>query len=206
MNRIDGYEQAEAYTGEWKSLPAGKYVCVIRSAKDAEYRSGKRHLALVLDIAEGEFKGYFERDFEARNKRNGVGTKWSNNAVFRQGYEGNQLPYFKGLITSIEKSNRGYSWEASGWDENTLKGKKIGALFGREQFETPDGQLKWATKVTAIRSIDALEKCEIPADKPLVDNGTRAYNSPAPAGADADMFAAVAEPFYGADDEADLPF
>ncbi len=50
---------------------------------------------------------------------------------FRQGYEGKQLPFFKGMISCIEKSNEGYEWN---WDEKTLKGKKIGVLFGREQY------------------------------------------------------------------------
>ena len=50
------------------------------------------------------------------------------------------------MITCIEESNEGYEWN---WDEKTLKGKKIGVLFGREQYMM-NGQKKWATKARAV--------------------------------------------------------
>lgn len=41
--------------------------------------------------------------------------------LFRQGYEGKQLPFFKGMITCIEESNEGYEWN---WDEKRLRVRK----------------------------------------------------------------------------------
>lgn len=47
--------------------------------------------------------------------------------------KGNGLPFFKGVLTSLEESNPGFRWN---WDESTLVGKKVGGVFGREQFRT----------------------------------------------------------------------
>ena len=108
----------------------------------------------------------------ANAERNGTNAKWNNGGLFRQGYEGKQLPFFKGMISCIEKSNEGYEWN---WDEKTLKGKKIGVLFGREQY-LMNGQKKWATKARAVRSIKGLEMSEIPQDK-LLDGSTSGFDT-----------------------------
>lgn len=163
MNKIPGYDKSPAYTGESQALPAGKYICEIKGAKVVKNSSGSEQLVLQLDIAEGEYKNYYSDLYAADLERSGSKAKWRNGGLFRQGWEGKSLPYFRGLMTCIEKSNDGYTWD---WDEKTLKGKRIGVLFGREQFLL-NGQKRWATKAVAVRSIDGLEKSEIPKDKLL---------------------------------------
>lgn len=164
MNKIPGYDESPAYTGEGQALPAGKYICEIKGAKVVKSSSsGMEQLVLQLDIAEGDYKNYYSDMYSADLERNGTTAKWRNGGLFRQGWEGKSLPYFHGLMTCIEKSNDGYKWD---WDEKTLKGKKIGVLFGREQFLL-NGQKRWATKAVAVRSIEGLEKSEIPKDKLL---------------------------------------
>ena len=56
MNKIQGYDEAQSYTGESRTLPAGKYICEIKGAKEVETKNGKKQLVLQLDIAEGEYK------------------------------------------------------------------------------------------------------------------------------------------------------
>lgn len=163
MNKIPGYDESPAYTGESQALPAGKYICEIKGAKVAKTSGGTEQLILQLDIAEGDYKGYYSSAYAADLERYGTKAKWRNGGLFRQGWEGNSLPYFHGLMTCIEKSNNGYKWN---WEEKTLKGKRIGVLFGREQFLI-NGQKRWATKAVAVRSIEGLEKSEIPEDKLL---------------------------------------
>ena len=36
MNKIQGYDEAQAYTGESRALPAGKYICEIKGAKEVK--------------------------------------------------------------------------------------------------------------------------------------------------------------------------
>ena len=71
---------------------------------------------------------------------------------------------FKRFITSVERSNEGYTWN---WDEASLKGKMFGGVFGREEFLTSDGKLKFATKCRFPRSVESIRKGDftIPEDK-----------------------------------------
>ena len=61
---------------------------------------------------------------------------------------------FKSFITSIEKSNPGYSWEKADWDEKTLIGKKFIGVFGVREFEAPDGRLVNFTECRFVRSTE----------------------------------------------------
>ena len=152
MRKPANYEETQAYTGESRQLPAGLYVCQIVMAIEEE-RNGSRILAVAFDIAEGEYKGFYKQRYDANTDEN---KKWP--AIHRQFVEdrdGSCNPFFKGLITSIEESNPNFKWN---WEESTLKGKKFGAIMGREEFLTNDGQKKMATKVFYIRR--RAEKCE----------------------------------------------
>lgn len=160
MKKPDGWDSAQAYTGESVSLPAGGYICTIVGAVDMFSNSGKPMLVLLLDIAEGEYAGYFRRQFENAKEKTPE-AKW--NCVYRQLVEGKSLPFFKGLITSIEESNGSFKWN---FDEKNLIGKKIGAIFGREQYVANDGNYKWSTKCLNIRSVATIKNgVEPPADK-----------------------------------------
>lgn len=164
MRKPANYEETQAYTGESRQLPAGLYVCQIVMAIEEE-RNGSRILAVAFDIAEGEYKGFYKQRYDANTDEN---KKWP--AIHRQfveDREGSCNPFFKGLITSIEESNPNFKWN---WEESTLKGKKFGAIMGREEFLTNDGQKKMATKVFYIRSIEGLKNAKVPEDKLLPDN------------------------------------
>lgn len=77
------------------------------------------------------------------------------------------------MITCIEKSNPGYTWN---WDEKSLAGKRIGGVFGQEEFIGTDGQVHLATKCVYVRTVDSIRKgVEIPKTKVL-------DNRPEPAG------------------------
>ena len=197
MNKIPGYDESPAFTGESQALPAGKYICVIKGAKDTVSSTGRKQFVLLFDIAEGDYKGYYNNRYQQDAQRNGTNAKWQG--VFRQGYEGKGLPYFHGMMTSIEESNAGYKWD---WNENGLKGKRIGIVFGREQFRAQDGSLKWATKPVAVRSIEGLKNAKVPEDKPLTD-AAPSWGVPSPA----PTFENPQQGFYDIDgSEDDLPF
>ena len=59
MKKIQGYDEAQAYTGESRTLPAGKYICEIKGAKVVKTSTGKEQFVLQLDIAEGEYKDHY---------------------------------------------------------------------------------------------------------------------------------------------------
>ena len=81
MNKIQGYDEAQAYTGESRALPAGKYICEIKGAKEVETKNGKKQLVLQLDIAEGEYKDFYSDQFSKTIKEKGTAAKWNNGVL-----------------------------------------------------------------------------------------------------------------------------
>ncbi|MFA5099484.1 MAG: hypothetical protein WC547_01185 [Candidatus Omnitrophota bacterium] len=169
----EGYDSATAYTGEFETLEPGGYVCVIKQAEDTLTAKGIKMLTISFDIAEGESKGFYERQWES-NASNAA-RKWRG--TYNQITDGKSVPFFKGMITSIEESNNGYKWN---WDEASLKGKLFGGVFGREQYRKNDGSVGMVTKCIAIRSVKTVrDGIEPPADK-LLPPVTDAYGMPPP--------------------------
>jgi len=193
-----GYDEAQAFTGEFASLPAGCYVCAIKQASMTKSNSGRDQIAILFDIAEGEHKNFYDQQFKAA-KSQSSDAKWKG--VYKQIVDGSSLPFFKGLMTSIEKSNPGFQfpWGREG-NEKTLVGKKFGAVMGREEFLTTENEKRMATKVVQTRSIDGLKDAKIPEDKLLGDAATPPA-SPQYGPADKDGFMNIPD---GIDEE--LPF
>ena len=180
IKKPQGYDEAQAYTGESMQLPAGLYICKIRQVSETQSQNERPQIAILFDIAEGEHKDFYQEQFEAAKRMSGDRAKYKG--VHKQIMDGSSLPFFKGLMTSIEKSNPGYQfpWGLEG-NEKTLVGKKFGAVMGREQFETDDHRMAFATKIFQIRSIDGLKDAKIPEDKLLENTASVAVSTPAPA-------------------------
>lgn len=166
ITKPQGYDEAPAYTGEFASLPAGLYVCEILGVKQEEH-NGHSRFVMQFDIAEGDQKGFYQKQYNAEKQMNQA-AKYKG--VHRQNMEEQGLPFFKGLMTSVERSNQGFHfpWGTQG-NEKTLVGKRFGAVMGREEFLTSDNQKRMATKIVQIRSIDGLKDAKIPEDKLLSD-------------------------------------
>ena len=163
MRVIENYENIQESSGEFARPGNGGYILEIVIVTDVPYnaQTGKGdYLRIDYDIAQGDFKGYYTK----QNERFGGG-KWFANVI--KSYKEKALGMFKHFTNCIEESNPGFKWY---WEESTLKGKKFGAIMGREEFLTNDGQKKMATKVFYIRSIEGLKNAKVPEDKLLPDN------------------------------------
>lgn len=168
MEKVQGYDEAQAITGEYERLNAGGYICKIISAKEEKSKSGKRMLVLALDIAEGDKKDFFRNRF---NDNSSPDKKWPAGAIYRQMLEGEKAAGFlKGLMTSLEASNDGFKWD---WDEKKLADLKCGAIFGEEEYEKMDGSVGTTTKVKFIRTVKAIQdgNFKVPELKKLPEKG-----------------------------------
>lgn len=168
MEKIKGYEEAQAITGEYEKLEAGGYICKIISAKEEKSKSGKRMLVIALDIEEGDKKGFFRNRFTENTSPD---KKWPSGAIYRQMLEGDKaVGFLKGLMTSLEASNEGFKWD---WDEKKLKDLKCGAIFGEEEYERMDGSIGTSTKVKFIRTVKAIQdgNFKVPELKKLPEKG-----------------------------------
>lgn len=162
MRKYEGYEQAEAFTGEFETLEPGGYVCKILKVQ-AEEKDYGTLLRIAFDIAEGEHEGYYRRRFDQKKQYDET-AKWPG--MYYQTVIQDDLRYFKGFITSIEASNPGFKWN---WDEKKLAGKLFGGVFAEEEYEKQNGEIGTIVKCRFVRSVDAIRegKFKVPEKKRL---------------------------------------
>lgn len=140
MKEIKNFEEVKENVDSQRPAPGG-YIARIVNVED---EPNKEYLLVSFDIADGEFKNYYRGLYDAFNFWGGT---------FYRSYKEKALSMFKGFITSVEKSNRGYVWN---WDESTLKGKYVGVILQEEEYEAQSGydagQIK--TKLTVSKVVD----------------------------------------------------
>lgn len=166
MKKFEGYEKAKVMTDR-ERLPIGGYIVKILDAEELTYDWG-RVLAISLDIEEGEYKGYYQQDYELQNQED---KKWKG--VYRLNIpkgDGSEMDEwtantFKTAIAAIEDSNNGFHWD---WDEKKLTGKVVGALFRNKEYEF-DGRNGFYTECCAFRPTEIIKngKFKTPKDKLL---------------------------------------
>lgn len=199
IRKPQGYDEAPAFTGESQQLPKGKYICVIKQVAETESSNGNRQFVILYDIAEGEYKGFFQKLFDSDKAQNPSTAKWRG--VFKQNMDGKGTSWLKGVITSIERSNAFvFPWDKER-NEKTLAGKKFGGIFRRRQYEAENGNRPIVTELFRIRSVAGLEEAEVPEDELLPEGSRTVMNASAPV-PDSDGFMSIPE---GADDEG-IPF
>lgn len=145
-------------------LPPGPQVCRIFKVVDIE---DKEYLEIYFDISHGEYKGYFSEQKEQFGLE-----KWPNAGILRRSYKKKALGFFKRFITAVEKSNPNYLFN---FNEQTLVNKFVVVVFGIEEWENQDGEVKDTIKPQDCRSIQAFKegKIPIPKKKTLSGNDTR---------------------------------
>ena len=166
MKKPEGYDEARAF-GEFETLPAGGYKCLIKKVVCEKTQAGKEYLKIGFDIAEGEYKDFYQKKFANDTRQE---PKWSGVwTVFTEGYNpGTTNPKFKGLITSVEASNDGFKFN---FNEQELVNKKVGLVFREEEFEGVNGQIHTAVKPFFAVSYDKAEESKIPNKKKLPEKG-----------------------------------
>lgn len=134
MQAFKDYDQAKENakkTGGGAKLPKGAYVCQILGVKLNEAKDGKSgFLQVQFDIAEGEYKGFFKKQYEENTnedkKYKGKTTIYlpKDDGTEQDGWT---KTAFARWTDSLEASNNGYVWD---WNESKWKDKKIGIVFG----------------------------------------------------------------------------
>lgn len=142
MKAFNGLEIKKSVSTN-KPLPAGGYVAKIINAKVEEYSWGEV-LVISFDIAKGEYKDFFSKQFSENTRED---KKWKGNFRLTIPQENNQYfdsqkRTFGNAIWAIEESNPGYHWD---WDEAALKGKMVGVLFRNFEWEM-NGDSGWSTE------------------------------------------------------------
>lgn len=157
--------------GDFRSLPGGGYVVGIKKAKMSTNSNGLPMVEVMIDIAEGDFKGYFGDLYRSRMEKD-VEAKYPYNGILHitaVDENGNTKKNFKSFCTSVEKSN---NIELPRHDEAFLKalvGKYVGVLYQREEYEGNDGKTRWSAKPKWFRDVETIRSGRYtkPEDVPL---------------------------------------
>ena len=128
--------------------------------------SGKTSLKVYVDTASDDKQPeYFKKQYENDTR---IDRKYPNGAIkyVPIGEEENQIKMLKSFLTCVENSNTNYTYD---WNKEVdqLKGKKIGIVFGMEEYENQAGELKTVNKLREFRSIDKIDNIKIPKVKLL---------------------------------------
>ena len=186
IKKFAGYDDIQIFEGG-ASIEPGGYELQIIGAKVEQYTSRATGatgeiMKVAFDIINNEqYAGFYSTRFKAA-KAADPNAKWGGVFdVFIPKDDGSEndaktKQSFKRSITSVEKSNEGYAWD---WNELSLKGKMFGGVFGREEFETKEGERKFATKCRFSRSIESIRtgNFKIPDDKLLKSKNDVPYTA-----------------------------
>ncbi|MGL6216835.1 MAG: hypothetical protein ACRC36_02305 [Lacrimispora sphenoides] len=177
MRQLNGYAQAQAYSDTGR-LQVGGYVLKILDVKYQANDWGDV-IQLSFDIFEGEQKDFFSNNYKAQTSED---KKWKGTYRIRvpkdDGSEQDEwtMRRFKTVITNFEESNSGYHWN---WDEQTLKGKVIGALFNNKEYEL-EGRRGFFTNCHSLLPAEKIRsgKFEVPGDTLLKKGNGQAQSGP----------------------------
>lgn len=141
----------------FKTLPKGAYVITIKDAREDKNKSGTgTHLTIAFDIAEGEYKDFYSKQFQDNSNED---KKWPHDAIYRLNVPQDSSPTWawsnwNSFFGDLEDSNNGFVFTG---DLKTLKGKQIGGKFHIEQSEYNGTvynhtRLRWTCIADDVRS------------------------------------------------------
>ena len=140
----------------FEKIEAGGYICGIYAVEDVP---DKEYLKISYDIVEGEHKGFYSK----LKKDKG----WELPS-FVKSYKETALPFFKGMITAFEKSNKGFKFAD---DEKALVGKKVGLVIFEKERINKNGKKVVDMRVDTVHSIDVIKSgdFEVPERETVAD-------------------------------------
>ena len=157
MKAINNWDQVQAAGNGFETVPVGAYICNVMKVEEKPNKTNGSHLEIWFDIGVGDYKGFFANDYMSQTGEN----KYWRGIIYQNIPDENsdkynmQCAFFKRLINAFEESNDGYHWN---WDESTLKGKRIGIVFGEVERESRNGTRYMTTRPDSAVSVKAVEE------------------------------------------------
>ena len=173
IKKPSNWDTVEVMEFDYTPIELGGHKGIIMKAEEyTSPQSGKTSLKVSVDTAKDDKQPeYFKKQYENDTR---IDRKYPNGAIkyVPLGEEENQIKMLKSFITAYENSNGcQFDWNKD-WEQ--LKGKKIGLVFGMEEYESQDGTLKTNNKLREFRSIDKVDNVKIPKVK-LLDGSFMEY-------------------------------
>lgn len=178
MNKPNNYENTTA-AGDFTPIELGGHILEIKKVEETTSKNGRPMLKIFFDTAKSDSQpGYFAKQFrdDIRPEK-----KWpfgGTTYMLTEDESGNCTRNFKGFITSVEKSNAGFSVVWGDGFAKCFTGKQIGGVFGivHDYYNGKNinkRQLRW------FRSVEGIQEVEIPEETET--NAYKFQNGSAPA-------------------------
>lgn len=166
IKKPSNWDAVEVMEFDYTPIELGGHKGIIMKAEEyTSPQSGKTSLRVSVDTAKDDKQPeYFAEQYKNDTR---IDRKWSNSAIkyISLGKEENQVKMLKAFITAYENSNNcQFDWNKD-WEQ--LKGKKIGLVFGMEEYQNQAVELKTINKLREFRSIDKVDNIKIPKVKKL---------------------------------------
>lgn len=166
LKKADNYDTI-VVNEEFERLELGGHKGVIKKVE--EYTSpisGNTSLKVEVDTDKDDKQpNYYQEQFDKNTNSN---KKWSTGATKYVSLkeDENCVKMLKGFITAVENSNLNFTYD---WNKDIeqLNNKKVGLIFGLEEYTDNEGKTKTATKLTQFRSLDKVDNAKIPKVKLL---------------------------------------
>lgn len=174
IKKPSNYDNVEVTEFDFTPIELGGHKGIIMKAEEyTSPQSGKTSLRVSVDTAKDDKQPeYFAEQYKNDTR---IDRKWSNSAIkyIPLGEEENQVKMLKAFITAYENSNNcKFDWNKN-WDQ--LTSKKIGLVFGADEYKNQAGELKTVNKLREFRSIDKVDNIKIPKVK-LLDGSYVSYD------------------------------
>lgn len=167
LKKADNYDEI-VVNQDFERLELGGHKGIIKKVE--EYTSPVSHntsLKVEVDTDKDDKQpNYYQEQFDNNTNSN---KKWSTGATKYVSLkeDDNCIKMLKGFITAVENSNNGFTYDWNKDIEKQLIGKKVGLIFGLEEYQDQEGNTKTATKLTQFRSLDKVDNAKIPKVKLL---------------------------------------
>lgn len=164
--KADNYDEL-VVNEDRERIELGGHRGIIKTAE--EYKSsqtGNKSLKVEVDTDKTDKQpNFFQKQYDENTSTD---KKWSNAGTkyVPLGNEEKQIKMLKAFITAVENSNTGFKYDWSK-DTNQLIGKKVGLMYGLEEYTDNEGKTRASTKLTQFRSIDKVDNAAIPKVKLL---------------------------------------
>lgn len=170
LKKPEIYEKVEVNEFDFVPLELGGHKGIIKKVEEyTSTISGNTSLKVEIDTASDDKQPYYyQKQFDENTNSD---KKWSTGGTKYVSLkeDENCVRMLKAFITAVENSNNGFTFD---WNKEVdqLNGKRVGLIFGLEEYEDQEGNIKTATKINQFRSIDKVDNAKIPKVRTL-NNG-----------------------------------
>ena len=166
LNKAKNYDEIQV-NEDFTPLELGGHKGIIKNVEEyTSTMSNNTSLKVEVDTDKTDKQpNYYQEQFDKDDREN---KKWPTGATKYVSLKDDEncVKMLKAFITAVENSNVNFKYDWSK-DTNQLVGKKVGLVFGWEEYKNDKDEIKLATKLTQFRSIDKVDNVKIPKVKLL---------------------------------------